>query len=308
MSQTRPSVLPDAGAVAAADPRRSVPDLTLIDHRIPAVWHRESPNVGGALQGPRWLVMHYTAGDSGAAARDWLCDPRARASAHFVVARDGAIWQIVPCDRVAWHAGQSSWRGESSLNRSSLGIEIANRGWLRQDGDAIWRDWAGHAVPAGEVCVARHKAGGEAMGWQTYPADQLAAVTALTRALLAAYPTLREVVGHDDISPGRKLDPGPAFPLARFQELVADRGKDAAPRRARCTARLNIRSGPGTDHPPLRFSPLAVGTEVALLADHGRWRRVALAGDPAAQGWVHGHYLAPAESGDRGGHSHQASG
>lgn len=75
-----------------------------------AVAFEQSPNVGGSIQ-PKFLVLHFTAGRSAQESVDWLKSKNAKASAHVVIGRDGSVTQLVPFDRIAWHAGASSWEG-----------------------------------------------------------------------------------------------------------------------------------------------------------------------------------------------------
>jgi N-acetyl-anhydromuramoyl-L-alanine amidase len=103
-----------------------------------------------------------------------------RVSAHFLVRRNGAVVQFVPCTKRAWHAGASSWHGRSQCNDFSVGIE------LEGSDDAPFEDL------------------------------QYDAVAKLTQALASAYP-ITEIVGHSDIAPGRKSDPGPHFDWRRFR-------------------------------------------------------------------------------------------
>ena len=126
------------------------------------------------------LVLHYTERPL-QESLDILSDDtrEARVSAHYVLAEDGTIYRLVPEDRVAWHAGRSHWRGREALNATSIGIEIVNL-----DGD-------------------RHD----------YPPPQVAALIALAGGILARHPASepRTVVGHSDIAPQRKIDPGEKF-------------------------------------------------------------------------------------------------
>lgn len=187
--------------------------------KIDGAWYKASPNVGGALNAPTLIVMHYTAGGQGAA--DWLCRPEAQASAHVVVERDGTIRQIVPFNRVAWHAGPSNFKGRSGCNAFSIGIEIANWGPASKRGDGKFINWAGGVMdPASLMGPAQHKNGGGPKWWETYPEAQLRAVEALTRALLDRYPSITDIAGHDDVAPRNKIDPGPAFPMRRFTALL----------------------------------------------------------------------------------------
>lgn len=188
-----------------------------------------SPNRGGALAADL-LVMHYTAGADAASAIATLTDPASRASAHLVIGRDGAITQLVPFNRVAWHAGRSRWPGpdgtmRTGLNRSSIGIELDNAGRLtRQRGR--WRTWFGATVEPADVIEASHRNGGAPTGWPVYPAAQISAAVAAARAICIRY-GIQEIVGHDDIAPGRKSDPGPAFPMDSFRAAVLGRAGEA---------------------------------------------------------------------------------
>lgn len=149
---------------------------------------RPSPN-HGERRGPRpdMLILHYTGMDGAASALQRLADPIAEVSAHYVVLEDGAIVQMVPEGRRAWHAGRASWAGEHDVNSRSLGIEIVH---------------PGHAG-----------------GLPPYPEIQIRAVIALARDIVGrwAIPADR-VLAHSDIAPGRKEDPGENFPWARLAE------------------------------------------------------------------------------------------
>jgi N-acetylmuramoyl-L-alanine amidase len=161
---------------------------------------------------PRWIVVHYTAGSSNAAA--YLFGPHKPASsAHFVITRKGEVYQLSDTDRITWHAGRSEWRGVKMLNSHAIGIELENWGW--QDGKR-------KGLPDSSAWPKlKHKNWGQpAMRWEPYPQAQLAALKKLVLWLEEQYPTIHELVGHDDIAPGRKQDPGPAFPMEEFRPLV----------------------------------------------------------------------------------------
>jgi N-acetylmuramoyl-L-alanine amidase len=152
-----------------------------------SISERLSPNHESRGQPPRidMLVLHYTGMQSAEAALNRLCDPAARVSAHYVVEEDGAIWQLVPEARRAFHAGRSCWGGEHDLNFVSIGIEIVNPG----------HEW----------------------GYRAFPEEQMAAVEYLCRDILSRRPIpLHRVVGHSDIAPDRKTDPGEAFDWPRL--------------------------------------------------------------------------------------------
>ena len=138
------------------------------------------------------LVLHYTGMESGQAALDRMRDPEAKVSAHYMVWEDGRVSRLVSEDRRAWHAGLSSWHGDDDLNSRSVGIEIVNGG----------HDFP---LPVG--------------GLPPYPADQISAVIDLSKQIVQrhAIPPVR-IVGHSDIAPLRKIDPGEHFPWERLAE------------------------------------------------------------------------------------------
>ncbi len=250
-----------------------------------------SPNLGGNVDA-RYLVMHFTAGRSAESSIRWLSNPAASASAHLVIGRDGSITQLIPFNRIAWHAGKSSWDGLTGLNRYSLGIELDNPGRLERSGSR-WRAWFGGEFADDEVIEAVHKNGTQKFGWLTYSAAQIDAAVEVSCLLMQKY-QLQEVLGHDDISPGRKLDPGPAFPMREFRSLLQGRSEETA-QGYQTKDHLNIRTGPGTQHPLLEGSPLPPGTRVTVLDEQGSWRFVdveeVVNGVMDLQGWVHGGYL-----------------
>jgi N-acetylmuramoyl-L-alanine amidase len=144
---------------------------------------RPSPNSAPRADGTivDILVLHYTElplQESLDILSDDRCD--GRVSAHYVLAEDGTAYRLVPEERIAWHAGRSSWRGREALNATSIGIEIVNLHGDRHD----------------------------------YPPRQIAALIELCRGILARHPAIapRNVVGHSDIAPTRKIDPGLRFP------------------------------------------------------------------------------------------------
>jgi N-acetylmuramoyl-L-alanine amidase len=152
------------------------------------IHERPSPNQDARPARADMLVLHYTGMQSGQAAIDRLRDPVARVSSHYVIDEDGTIYRLVPEIRRAWHAGISYWRGRQGLNDVSIGIEIVNPG----------HEW----------------------GYRPFPAPQMAAVTALCHAILARHHIPAwNVVGHSDIAPNRKQDPGELF---AWQALAAE--------------------------------------------------------------------------------------
>ncbi len=260
--------------------------------RIP---FKRSPNQSSGTTTPRFLVMHYTAGSSAESSIRWLTNPDARASAHLVIGRDGSTTQLVDFNRKAWHAGQSQWRGIQGLNGHSIGIELDNPGILQgQPGN--WKTSWGRPVPDSEVLVKARNPGDPSIGWHTYTEVQLEAAREVSLALVRHY-ELEEVIGHEDIAPGRKQDPGAAFPMTSFQSMVTGRDSDNADDIFTTTAALNIRKGPGTEFEKFpEVSPLPIHTRLSVLETHGLWKKVdvidVINGEMDIVGWVHGRYIA----------------
>lgn len=132
-----------------------------------------------------FLILHYTGMTSGPEALARLCDPDAKVSAHYLVEEDGRVFQLVDEKRRAWHAGVSAWDGMGDLNSRSVGVEIVNPG---------------------------HE-----FGYRAFPDAQIMAVEALCLAILSRHPIpAAHVLGHSDIAPDRKRDPGERFPWRRL--------------------------------------------------------------------------------------------
>ena len=134
------------------------------------------------------LVLHYTGMESGTLARERLCDPDAHVSAHWLVHEDGQVENLVPEDKRAWHAGVGSWNGITDVNSASIGVEIVN---------------GGHNVPLPDGSLP------------PYPDAQVLAVIKLSKEIIERHDIQpRNIVGHSDIAPERKEDPGEHFPWA----------------------------------------------------------------------------------------------
>ena len=147
---------------------------------------KPSPNFNDRKHPIDMLVFHYTGMETGQEALDRMCDAAAEVSAHYMIWEDGRVVQLVGEDKRAWHAGVSSWQGDTDLNSRSIGIEIVNGG----------HDWPlpGNVLPP-------------------FPQAQIEALIELSRGILDRWdiPGSR-IVGHSDIAPARKADPGEHFP------------------------------------------------------------------------------------------------
>lgn len=264
------------------------------------VAQEKTPNGSGKLVGgkPRFLVIHYTAGGTASGAVSWFKNPAAKASAHLVIGHDGEITQMQPFDDVCWHAGKSRWRGVSGLNRHSVGIEIVNWGVLKRSGADGWASSVGTAIPASRVILDAHKNHpGVERGWEIYDEPQMQATIAAAQAIVQAYDIApMDVVGHDDISPARKVDPGPAFDFEAFRAKVAGRGDDDDDLdlfRVRSSDGLNLRTEPSIQGGLIKTLP--DGAVVSLIERDGKWRLVAevVDGIEGKTGFVHGAWLEP---------------
>jgi N-acetylmuramoyl-L-alanine amidase len=193
----------------------------LLDAQGAQVVFRQSPNQSAGMS-QLYLVIHYTAGTTLEGAVSWFLNPAAQASAHLVIGRDGAIVQMVTFDRRAWHAGKSKWGELEGLNQYAIGIELVNAGKLRKRVDGKWIDWAGNIIPDDEVTSATHEHENTEAGWHEYTDVQIATVLEAAIALHSAY-RFADILGHDDISPTRKVDPGPLFPMNSFRSKVLGR-------------------------------------------------------------------------------------
>lgn len=256
----------------------------------------KSPNHGGKLENeqPDSIVIHYTAGGSAEGAIKSLCNPGRKASAHVVISRDGAVTQLVPFDTIAWHAGKSSFDGRESFNKFSVGIEMDNAGKLEKT-EAGFTSWFGRDYPANEVIHATHRNKSEAAYWHKYTEEQIAETFELCSILMQTYP-IKLVVGHEEISPSRKIDPGPAFPLDKLRDrlIVRDRAEEGADEEVIISgrigivtaSRLNIRSEPRRGASTVR-PPLPLGMILDIVEESNGWYNV----DVRTRGWVSKEYV-----------------
>lgn len=152
--------------------------------------HRETPS-------PNWneralpismVVLHYTGMPGAAEALERMCDPAAEVSAHYLIDEDGTVHRLVAEEKRAWHAGKSSWRGIRDVNSASIGIELVNPG----------HEW----------------------GYRPFTAEQMDALLPLLADIVKRHDIPRaNVVGHSDIAPARKEDPGELFDWDRLARL-----------------------------------------------------------------------------------------
>lgn len=200
-----------------------------------------SPNHGARRDGlwPELVVIHYTAMENAEAALGRLCDPGPEVSAHYLIGGDGRLWQLVEEERRAWHAGAGSWLGREDVNSRSIGIELDNR------------------------------------GVHPFSEPQMVVLEGLLRGILRRWSLGPEaVIGHSDLAPGRKWDPGSRFDWSRL---------------ARQGLAVQARAGEAAALDPARFRDAAgragydASSEALLQAFRLRHRPGA--GDAPLDGW-----------------------
>jgi|GEM_PF-2913835 len=177
------------------------------------------------IRAPQAIVLHFDGGPDDGAVRAYSSDSRSLGSAHIVIERDGRVTQLLPFDVGATHVGAGEWEGITALNGSTIGVMFAN--WGRLNGaPGAWRlPFGDRPIPDSQVLEIRNEQTGEVTGWERFTEAQLQAAEEVIRALIRRYPTIRGVVGHDEVARprGRKIDPGPAMPYERFRALLPRR-------------------------------------------------------------------------------------
>lgn len=168
-----------------------------------------SPNFDNRRSPPDMIVLHYTGMKTGEEALARMCDPDAKVSAHYMIEEDGRLFALAPEERRAWHAGKSFWKGETDINAVSIGVELVNPG----------HEW----------------------GYRAFPDAQIEALIALLGDIRERWdiPDSR-ILGHSDVAPSRKEDPGELFPWRRLAQAG---------------------HGLWIEPPPAPGAPLAVGDE-----------------------------------------------
>lgn len=308
--------------------------------------HVTSPNSSGEfLQGqPDTLVIHFTGGSSASSSVDYMLNPDSKVSAHLVIGRNGEVTQLLPFNVIAWHAGQSSFADREQLNNYAIGIELDNAGPLDKDENGEFVSWFGKRYHPDDVFIENSHSNSKSrfganntsdvqenpnahpsLFWHRYSEVQLQRTFDLCRLLCNTY-HINYVLGHEEISPGRKFDPGPAFPLRQLRRYLTQQSFNAQPSdfavdelsrklppslqftndkpltvsRKPITApqdfpytsaivsvkRLNVRFGPGTEFTKAS-SQLTSGQVVKVVERNDTWSRVAY----TAEGWVSNEYL-----------------
>jgi N-acetylmuramoyl-L-alanine amidase len=279
---------------------------------------RETANQGHNID-PDYLVVHYTAGDDASNAINWFLNTSSNPqniAAHIVLDVDGTITQLVPFNRKANHAGYSNWDGVTGFNIHSIGIEVVNPGYVEKLTDgSCRREISRHPVtkkpiyktyPAStssKIIKAKHKHkfwdAASNQHWFKFPQAQLDALYKMSKVIINHYQLVR-AVGHDDISPARKPDPGPAFPWDIFKMQVNGAVDNIGKVYAVNTNGTNFRAQPSSS--AAKIKTLNTGYEVGLIETNGLWCKVYLVNDKRdvvasdgssvkTVGWVHSSLL-----------------
>ena len=246
----------------------------------------------GDLIDPDYVVIHYTATDDAHSAIDWFMNTSSnpdRIAAHIVIDLDGTITQLVPFNQKANHAGTSTWDGVDNFNSHAVGIEIVNAGFVEKMPNGSFRRNIGldknkkpvyKTYPSSEeknILKASHKhkfwVAKDNKYWYRFPDAQLKSLYQLCKILFEKY-QLVTAVGHDDISPGRKPDPGPAFPWDAFKQEVLGSANNRGNIFLTNTESVNLRNSFSTNAPVIKKLPS--GYEVGLIETHGQWSKVYL--------------------------------
>lgn len=210
---------------------------------------RPTPNVSSGKKDIRFIILHFDAASNSTSAVNWLTQKASGVSSDLHITRDGKVIQMAAFNKITWHAGRSEWKGLTNLNKYAIGIEQENRGMVK----GVYQDWTEVQI---QKCIE------------------------VCKALVAVYPSITEILGHEEVAPGRKDDPGPKFPMDRVRREVFGVVTKST------TSDLNLRSGPGINHSVIEVLPL--GTRVTVLTSSGSWSNVEVGG---LNGWVSNQYL-----------------
>lgn len=284
------------------------------NHRVEGLPFKAARHVGGIIS-PSIVILHDTAGrlTKGNSAA-YLRYNEAKVSVHFILERDGTIEQQVETNRRAGHAGQSSYHGRADCNAFSIGIEIVNPGRMTQvaasplTARAWWKQTFVDGDPGERggcdlvsMTTAEHGSG----VWMDYTPEQIASLAALLEALFRDIPTLKDITTHWYVSPGRKADTNPLFPLDAIRAKILGRD-DPAEIEAEAQSHpatdgmvfigpksgLNMRRWPSIN--PNIIAAIPHGEIVPVLRtgtfDGREWHRVLYSGH---EGWVVAAYTQP---------------
>ena len=239
---------------------------------------------------PEGVLLHDTAGHlDGNTTVNWFMNPNANASAHLVVHRDGHVTQMAPFNVKTWHAGRSSLDGRAGVNNFSVGIEIVNPGKLTPLGSGHYQAWFGTVFSSSDYTILEKSTSEHGFGgWMAYTPEQLATVEQICVALFRKY-NLTWIWPHWKVSPGRKVDTNPLFPLQHIQSKIMGR-RDDEESFGIMVANTNQRRWPSYQDNVIQVIPKGTRVEVVRSGwyqngdEYAQWYLVAYNGH---EGWVH---------------------
>lgn len=275
--------------------------MKVVNHLLEGVVVKRSPNISGFMT-PTGAIMHYTAGYTAESAVATLTNPAAKVSAHLVIDWDGTITQLVPFNRIAWHAGPSVLDGRSGCNNFCIGFEFVNPGYFRIGPNNTILDSSGKSpVPADKlqrydlsVRAPNSRIGGGTFIWPGYTKAQIDAGLAAFNAIREAY-DIQHLAGHEEIDTRKwKTDPGPAFPMGVFKNALHGASNDRSDGLQSATShylvnvfKLNVRGAPNPSGAII--TQLTGGSEVVVIQDLGQWSLIEYA--PGKRGYIADQYL-----------------
>jgi len=281
------------------------------DHKVEGMAFKPAHFTGGVIN-PEIVILHDTAGrlSPGNSAAYLASQNTAKASVHFVVEIDGHITQLVPVNRRANHAGRSNFNGRESCNEFAIGIEIVNPGRMIRLSDTQAQAWWGEQFAINLMGIREVNTREHGHGlWMPYPKAQIEAVIELLSCLFRDVPSLHDITTHWYVSPGRKVDVNPLFPLDQVRTMVLGHDDPAEAEASDASVpfedgesmatiaapgdMLNLRRWPSLN--PNVIGTIPDGAKVPLLRAGvfgGRqWLKVLYGGQ---EGWIVARYATPA--------------
>lgn len=259
----------------------------LISENLSEIVISENTNNKGGIIDPKFIIIHYTAGRSVESTVEWFKNPKSDASAHLVIGCDGKLTQLIDFNKKAWHAGKSKWANLNGLNDFSIGIELDNPGRLSKVGDKYF-SWFKKEYSKDNVVEAPHKHETNNSFWFEYTEEQIEICFKVCKLILENY-SIQDILGHDDIAPFRKNDPGPLFPMENFRRKLLGREDDATKVFEIIENKVNIRKGSGAKFDS--NGQLSLGTKVELMKCNNDWFFVYVLnrpkeGENVLYGWI----------------------
>jgi N-acetylmuramoyl-L-alanine amidase len=259
--------------------------LKIVKHKLTEdkdLAFKQTPNVGKNFPKglPDTIIIHFTGAPSANAAINWLTNKTAGASAHLVIAKDGKITQLADFNLITWHAGRSKWKDREGLNNYSIGIELDNCGILTKVNSNTYRfGEKGPTFSKDEVILAKHKNGDKVEAWQKDSELQLERTKEVCKLLIEEY-GIKLILGHDEIAPGRKADPGPAFPMEELRNLLLNQSTKkeeiySLPQKGVSVKELVLYKTPNIDD-KIIHKKINSNTEVTILEEKNNFFKISV--------------------------------